>query len=530
MTIWIVTTGNSDIQLKHDKNWGSLYDEVRDNLECDRFASPPPIDPDDKTAGYIVPARVLGLTYGNQPDYYKSDLKFPLLDTYRDYFETNSIKPEKIIILLTDQSKIFSEEKIIYEKCPYWQDTCMLQPLFEWYFKEHFDCQPEFEYLTPKSGQGIDHWNETLLLVEETLRKLDCNPLKTVYVSHQAGTPAISSAVQFVSLGIFKEVKFLVSNQYFDDNYEQASKSDKIESSHYWRGMQIQKAKQLIKEGLPAAAKEILTGIVDDNTIAQLNQMVDLFNIKGSSAKGQEFEIKAATQRVVTALDLIEIFFQQENYIQGVAILNACQETFLKIAIISQTKTINQQTIKLSSLVDWNEKGLFLKPQIDLINIPLQNPLNVLQNLKFIAPNSGNFDSQFWERYQNQEDKTFKLNNSRQLQWLCELRQDFKAWAMLEWSCQYKREREDDLRNQLLHNLRGVEKDDVRNYLLGYKKDSIRVFSGNLKNDMNQVTQAYIEYVKRPFMKSLKLFSLWREEQTENKLQQKLQEIADSLV
>jgi hypothetical protein len=530
MTIWIVTTGNSDIQLKDDRNWSSLYDEVRDKLECgDRFASPTQIDPDDKKAGYTVPARVLGLTYGNQPDYYETDLKFPLLDTYRDYFKTNNINPKKIIILLTDQSHIFLEEKIIYEKCPYWQDTCKLQPLFEWYLKKYFDCQLNFESLTPKSGQGIDHWNQTLLLVEETLPKLDSD--EPVYVSHQAGTPAISSAIQFVSLGRFKEVKFLVSNQYFDDNYEQVSKSDKIESSHYWRGMQIQKAKQLIKEGLPAAAKEILTGIVDSNTITQLNDIVDLFNIKGSSANGQEFEIKPATERVVTGLDLIEIFFKQENYIQGIAILSACQEIFLKIAIISQSKTIERQLVKLSSLVTWNNKGLFLKSQSDLKKIPyFQKPLNILHSLKFPVPNKGEFDFQFWCTYQKQEDQTFKLNNSRQFKWLCELKPDFKAWAILEWSCQYKREREDDLRNQLLHNLRGVEKDDVRNYLLGHKEDSIKIFLGKSKDEINQVYLAYIEYVKKPFFKSLKFFGLWSNEDIENKLEQKLQEIADSLV
>ncbi|MEH2378247.1 MAG: hypothetical protein V7K27_04980 [Nostoc sp.] len=538
MSIWILTTGNSDVILKHGRNWINLYGEVRYDLECTQFASPLPLDSKDRNAGHTIAARVLGLVYANKPDYYESDLKFQILNTYHQYFIDNNIKLERIIILLTDQSQIFNQEKIIYEQCPYWQDTCTLKPLLEWYFKDKFDYQPEFLYLTPtKIGKGIDNWNETLSLVEETLCKLDDNPLKTVYVSHQAGTPAISSAVQFISLGRFKNVKFLVSNEYFDENYDQQSISEAIDSSNYWRGMQIQKAKQLIIKGLPAAAKEILTGIANQQTIEKINKIVDLFNINNSLVSGQEFEVKASIDRIVTALDLVEIFFKQENYIQGVAILNATQETFLKAAIISQTKKINDYPIELSNIVGWKKYGLFIKSQNTIKNLlNLQNPLEILNQLKF--PNSiiGDFNSKFWEEYQNDKSKTFKLNNSTQLQWLCELRQDFKAWGLLEWSCKYKRD-EDDLRNQLLHNLLGVNQQEVRDYLLGYNEDSLKRFLGNIKklsNDseqiINQAYEAYCQDVKSPFFKALKLFGLWRQEADDNKLEMKLQEIADSLI
>ncbi|AFY30687.1 hypothetical protein [Calothrix sp. PCC 7507] len=530
MSIWIVTTGNSDIILKHDKNWGNLYGEIRYDLECTEFASPLPLDPYNQEAGLTVPARVLGLVYANQPDVYKSDdLKFPLLDTYCQYLENNT-KPERIIILLTDQSQIFNEEQKIYEKCPYWQDTCTLKPLLEWYFKAKFDYQPEFLYLTPKNiGRGIDNWNETLALVEETLFQ-DDNHLK-IYVSHQAGTPAISSAVQFVSLGRFKNVQFLVSNEYFDEDYQQQSKSEAIDSSNYWRGMQIQKAKQLIIKGLPAAAKEILTGIANEQTIEQLNQIVDLFNIKNSLVKGQEFEVKSAVGRIVTALDLVEIFFKQENYIQGVAILNAMQETFLKAAIISQNKKINDYPIQLSNIVGWDKFGLFIKSQNEIKKLPnLQDPLDILKQLKFPNSDLRDSDVKYWEKYQNQRDTKFKLSNSTELQWLCELRQDFKAWGLLEWSCQY-RKTEDDLRNQLLHNLLGVNQQEVRDYLLGYKDTSIKRFLGSIKQKaINEVYEAYHQEVKLPFLKALKLFGLWKDEANNNKLEIKLKEIADSLV
>ncbi|MHC5820303.1 MAG: hypothetical protein ACYT04_31645 [Nostoc sp.] len=162
--------------------------------------------------------------------------------------------------------------------------------------------------------------------------------------------------------------------------------------------------------------------------------------------------------------------------------------------------------------------------------------MEILKELKFPNPIPGDFNSKFWEKYQNQKDTTLKLNNSTQFQWLCELRQDFKAWGLLEWSCRYRRE-EDDLRNQLLHNLLGVNQQEVRDYLLGYNEDSIKRFLGNiknLKNDSEQITneayQAYSQDVKLPFFKALKLFALWKQEVNHNKLEMKLKEIADSLI
>ncbi|MEH1765727.1 MAG: hypothetical protein V7K76_31710 [Nostoc sp.] len=93
------------------------------------------------------------------------------------------------------------------------------------------------------------------------------------------------------------------------------------------------------------------------------------------------------------------------------------------------------------------------------------------------------------------------------------------------------------LKNILLHNLLGVDQQEVRDYLLGYNEDSIKRFLGNfdkLKKDSEQITneayQAYSQDVKLPFLKALKLFGLWRQEVNQNKLEMKLQEIADSLI
>ncbi|MEH2076910.1 MAG: hypothetical protein V7K57_21330 [Nostoc sp.] len=511
MTIWIITTGNSDVILKNHKSWGSLYSEVRYDLECDEFASPPPKYPDNKEAGYTVPARVLGLVYGNKLDKYGSDLEFPLLDTYCKSFLNNNVKPERIIILLTDQSEIFNQDQLLYEKCPYWQDTCTLKPLLEWYLKEKFDCQLEFLHLIPKNvDKGIDNWNETLYLVEEVFCKLDSNPLKPVYVSHQAGTPAISSAVQFVSLGRFPKVKFLVSNEYFDENYQQKSKSEAIESSNYRRGMQIQKAKQLIIGGLPGAALKILEDIerIDKTAIANLEKIVDFFNLYSPlTDSSQDFAIPQATQRIVDALDLIGFFFNQRNYLQGITLLAAAQETFLKVAILSQVALINETVIvngssqKVSELIEWVPLGL--SPAKSIKNETNTFKINVLQSLQFPI-----------EKIKNNNFGTINKNDSL-IDWLKKLDNSFSDWPLLRWYCKKDRYANDDLRNQLMHNLRGVEDKEVINYLLGYEN-----------HQANDVMSAYVNHVKQPFLNAINYFKLGYKRE---KLNKTLQEIAESL-
>jgi hypothetical protein len=520
MTIWIVTTGNSDVVLKHDKNWGSLYDEVVDNLDCTKVFSPVQIDHLDRETGYTIAARVLGLVYGNQPDDYKKDLKFPLLDTYCQYIQDYQIKLQRIIVLLTDQSKIFSEEKRIYEQCPYWQDTCTLKPLLEWYFKEkkYLTCQPEFEYLIPESGQGLDHWNESLLLVKNTLQRINVNPLKAVYISHQAGTPAISSAVQFVSLGRFNKVKFLVSNKYFNDDYEQQSQGECIESSEYGRGIQIQKAKQLIISGFPGAALKVLDGIerINQKTISKLEQLVDFFNLHSSGTDiNQDFQIPQATQRLVDSLDLINFFFKQKNYLQGISLLAGAQETFLKVAILSKLAVMNDNfTFNgfsgiLSDMVEWKARGLFFSESVKSQSVEVKK--KILYRLKF--PEHLAYRLKFeTNNYLKVTDK-----NSTLLAWLENIEHLFKPWDLLEYYCDDDRKSEDDLRNQYMHNLRGMEDNKVIEYLLGSKE----------KNRASNVSDAYNTYVKQPFFNAIALFKLPYQKENLNK---KLQEIADSLI
>ncbi|WP_223278170.1 hypothetical protein [Nostoc sp. 'Peltigera membranacea cyanobiont' 232] len=348
-------------------------------------------------------------------------------------------------------------------------------------------------------------------MVEEAFCKLDYNSLKPVYVSHQAGTPAISSAVQFVSLGRFQKVKFLVSNEYFDENYDKKSKSEAIESSNYWRGMQIQKAQQLITSGFPGAALKILENItgIEKAAITELENIVDFFNLHSPlTDSSQDFAIPQATQRIVDALDLIGFFFNQRNYLQGITLLAAAQETFLKVAILSQvamineTITLNGDSRNVSELIEWVPLGLSLAKSIK--NETSTFKINVLQSLQFPI-----------EKIKNNNFGIINKNDSL-IDWLKKLDNSFSDWPLLRWYCNKDRYANDDLRNQLMHNLRGVEDREVIDYLLGYKNHQV-----------NDVMSAYVYDVKQPFLNAINYFKLGYKRE---KLNKKLQEIAESLI
>lgn len=532
MSIWILTTGNSDIHLKHDKNWGKIYNaEVRNQLECNKFANVALINPDDKNAGYKAPTRVLGHVYENKQDYYSSDLEFPLLDTFRRYFEAEKIKLDRVIIILTDQQNVFEEQSRRYKYSPFWQDTCTLKPIFEWYIQQKFKLKPEFIILVPASSEGLDRWNDTLALVQNVLTQIEYNVLKPIYVSHQSGTPAISSAVQFVSLNNFKNVKFVLSNQYYDNIYNQESKAEEVEysqeappseqytqlskpeeinttTSEYRRVIQIEKAKQLIIDGFPGAALKILDGVerIKPEALNELQNMVHFFNIYNpDNKKTEDFKIDNASQRIAESLDLISFFFAQKNYIQGVSLLAAAQETFLKVAVIHATSKITSKYsgVTVSELVKWDEKGLFLK----LRNNDTENTKNQILTMlnfpvKLHKPNS-------FYLYTSKKDGSLEFSRIGMLEWLCVFKEDFKPWANL---------RESELRNQLMHNLRGMQDIDVVRYLLGYPEK---------EPTFKTVKETYEQSVKQPFFKAMNLFKLPFKY---DKLKQRLDYIASLLV
>ncbi|OCQ91010.1 hypothetical protein BCD67_00290 [Oscillatoriales cyanobacterium USR001] len=518
MSIWIVTIGNSDVQLTKNNNWSSLYKlvdgEKKAILEyCANLKKPP--TEDEATELYPAPARALGLVYRTEClDEYGNDLAFPLLDTFiKEFPPESSERPTQVIVLLTDQTHIFTEDQKEYPYCPFWQDTVELQEILRRYFDKKLNIKEPRFYSIPKSvtnqhpteKEGVDNWEAMLRevgqILEQALSELqiDREAEETVYVSHQAGTPAISSAVQFLTISKFKTVKFLVSNQFYQDG-NLVSEPKVIDSSNYWRGLQIEKAKKLIISGLPGAALELLNGIdgIDkivnsqgETVISKLNSLVDLFNFKQADPPESEFDPIRAIKRVRQALDLAEKFFESENYLPGVNVLAAAQETFLKAAIIYKLQQENKviDGFPVCQLVKWDHQGLSLQRKNDLtangVAIP-RNQEDLSGLLNFPVPqavdqqkdhqDSSSDHKAFWQIYlKNGEfnldsippNNYFIPTESRLLKWLVHLDNNFQEWPLMKWSCTHFRTRELDRRNQNLHNLLGVKKLDVIRYLLG---------------------------------------------------------------
>ncbi|WP_016953588.1 hypothetical protein [Anabaena sp. PCC 7108] len=549
MSIWIITTGNSDVQLKTDSYWEDFhenvrYDDKKDIRKCDKFAA---IREDEATELYPVPARILGIVYENHLQDNYDDLAFPLLDTFTQHFLNHpDEKPSMIIVLLTDQRNIFVDEdgdlneKVKHEFSPFWQDTCTLEPMFREYFQkqEIFSSVKVQFHILESFQKGLDNWNETLEVVKRKLNKIQgelsesptYQPNETVYISHQAGTPAISSAVQFVSLSSFKNVRFLSSNVFFNDDNEPVSEPEIINISKYWMGIQLEKAKQLVRKGLPGAALSMLEeiGYIDTkNVMPRLKNMVSVFNICESSIKKDEneFDVIPAIQRVVDSLSLTEIFFKEKNYIQGITLLAAAHETFLKAAIInelySRYETFNSPTsgkLRVDEVIVWTQEGLGFKKREQDTEIYQQDnhlknligvnrstnikeeKIKILGKLSFPIKNN-----EIFKKLNKGDFGNFSVvgNNQGMVAWLCELckqapKKNFQSWTLLKWIGKYVREREADRRNQLMHNLRGVTEIDVIRYLLG-----------DQPNSSNQdVLTTYQKEVKEKFLNEIKNLGL----------------------
>lgn len=244
MNVWLVTIGSSDVQLTDggDDDWKDWYSDIKKSLHRLPFK---PTKVSDEEELYRLPARVLGLAYEQLTDEVKPKLTLPLLQSFTTELKAKEVSIAQIIVLLSDQENLFDETERETKQCPYWQDTCQLYPILKDYFRQHFP-QAEVEPLLLKpqaADKGIDDWDAVLGLVQRKITGLKFEPEpQTVYVSHQAGTPAISSAVQFSSLARFGDrVKFLVSNE------QDASLTSIMASSAYLQGIKREQAKVLLK-------------------------------------------------------------------------------------------------------------------------------------------------------------------------------------------------------------------------------------------------------------------------------------------
>lgn len=295
--VWIVTTGNSDVVMSSKDDWEDLRREKRLGQVYDQFkVSPLPKNNNDEETLFALPARALGTFYEDalDDDDYWETLRFPLLQGFVAKLKDKSVQLTYIIVLLTDQKNIFDARKVT-SSSPFWQDTCKLEPVFRKYFGEQKDFQSievKFDCLSPEKDQvGLDDWNATLTLVQKKFADLAINPDDTVIVSHQAGTPAISSAVQFASLSRFgSNVRFLTSN-------ERTGVASLDPSSSYFESMQIEQAKKFLDNYDYVSVLSVLKGKLErlkEQNLDQADKVHKLLDVAKSwnLSKFDEFEIK----------------------------------------------------------------------------------------------------------------------------------------------------------------------------------------------------------------------------------------------
>jgi hypothetical protein len=263
MNVWLVTIGNSDVRLTDDESWSDWLSQIKNSLYRLRFEPVRAIEEDGEDGEpYRLPARVLAIAHDRLPDQVQPYLSFPLLQNFTQKLKAEDIQIDRIIVLLSDQENIFSESERETKRCPYWQDTCQLYPILEDYLGHQFpDAIVEPLLLQPKfSEPGLDNWDAVLELVQQEIQslKFETEP-QTVYVSHQAGTPAISSAVQFCSLAKFGDrVRFLVSS-------EQSTQPPSIlPSSSYLKGIHKKEAEALLKRHNYAGVEVLLRDYLKD--------------------------------------------------------------------------------------------------------------------------------------------------------------------------------------------------------------------------------------------------------------------------
>ena len=511
MNTWIITTGSSDILLRDTKQWNH-YRQMCTNIDFKpQISEIHKLDNNNKP--YSVPARVLGLVYEQAGDQYFANLFFPLLDSFVKYLNKHNINLNQIVVVLTEQEDLFSESEKRCKTSPYWQDTSNNKTIFRQYFKKKFpNITPTILPLIPKQGgKGLDDWDSVLDLVDIELRnlKLQLSEGDTLYVSHQAGTPAISSAVQFSTLSNFGDkVKFLVSNEYSKD-------INLINSSKYLIKLQVQRAKKLLTDGFPGAALNLLQGIYQDQVkLDEIEKLINIFNVKDTT---DEFDPNSAITRVRQSLDLIEYFFKQENYLQGITLLAAAQETFLKATMVQHLNRNYQNNFR-----EWNEEGIFLK--------------NISGNFKIIADKVDQTTAQ--ARGKNPPNTTWNRieKPDHLLPWVYELTNTNNGdyWNLLIWSCTHKRDFNSDRRNQLMHNLRGVKKEEVILYITDpeeleqYLQDTQNYRNLRNINLSEPVNEVYQREVKQKFIAAL-INLCGFDENSYKSLESKINDLSQSL-
>jgi hypothetical protein len=520
MNIWFLTVGNSDIAFTDTNTWhesGGFDATSAYSMCCDANW---PTETKRNSKKYTAPARVTGEIYRKLfedtdeelREIAINELKFPLIDSYFEWFNNNEETVDIVYVFLSDQKDVFSEGDRV-EDCPYWKDTCELWPMLEYRLKSGF---PNAEIipitLAPKSSEsGLDHWDKTLTRIQTEIVDLKLSNPDKVFVSHQAGTPAMSSALQFVTLASFGDrVEFLVGNEYQENSVEP------VPSSKYLRGIQIEQAKQLIQAGEPSAALTIGIKDIDSTITKDLELVRDRMNLRETYQKGesqekvrkQEFETAHVAKRIDDALDISEILLDKGKYALAITLLTATHETFLKAAL---RHVITPENVKGCEII-YRDRGQDRCLKFDGSDVRLS------------WKNSG-----FWIQSCGQ---SVKAQNNNLLKILKYVPQGKKiGWELLEFIGKYDRAREADLRNQFMHNLRGVTERDAIGYLIGAYLSDDEDKANGLIDQVEQygVVKVYRRYVQQRFRDALCDVGLRDGDRTENVIQIELERLAERL-
>lgn len=425
INVWIVTIGNSDVQLKsgYKKSlWINNYGKFQKELSNHPFE---PSREQNSKDPFIVPARVMGIVYGtNLDDQVFNELHFPLLDRFTEYLQGTK-RPDKIIVILTNQENVFDKERKD-KKCPYWQDTCTLKPILEKYFEQknkypQLKTNEHIHYLRlePDTNEkGLDDWNECLTFVNKLFQRAEIRSISKsadIYVSHQAGTPAISSAVQFTSLANFEtKVNFLVSNEYDKEN------AIPISSSNYLKGLKLQEAKELLgRYDYSGVDKIFFQEILKDQLLNPEEQKIkDLLAmaIQWNNANFDEFakarsdineDAKKRTQEwwwtSYEAGYLAIIRLEQGNYVEALfhsfraleGITNEWAILNYKKHLYKDKGTYYFKDSILTELKDFHKKDFHDKKRVGLYGKVLYDLLK--ESHDELRKNPENFDISVWE-------------------------------------------------------------------------------------------------------------------------------------
>lgn len=473
MNIWILTIGSSDVQLKTKKNWATLFRNVRSQLDDRGF------NPSEGIEGkFQVPARVMGVVYSKvQAEQHFEDLVFPLINNFINKIQEESIRIDQIVLVLSDQS-IFTKTDRSSQNHPYWQDTCTLRSLLEKYLREQLQGNsPDLQFQDPplllkakSANEGLDDWNAVLKLVQEEFSTLNFPDDTTIYVSHQAGTPAISSAVQFTSLSCFgQQVRFLVSNER-DSNLTKI-----LPSSEYLKGIRKKETKALLSSYNYAGVKALVEDYLDSNkktetllnaaiqwNVAKFDSFLQELTEFSEFASDVEERIRAenwwwiAYEEVYLAIirkqqgNIVEAFFHSFRAFEGIFAAWG-HSKFNK-----HIKTINGVPYLRDSILDDSEIALSTLSRKS--KEAIKGIIEKLQNLK---------DKNQKREVEIKKDDRVEMN----LRTLCNLLKAFR-YADYNQNCKElkifwdndKQNNVSDKRNFIVHQVQGMSEEDLQKF------------------------------------------------------------------